>query len=212
MKRFTCILIALTLLLLCGCGKGSAPDKTVVILDLAATPTPTAEAEAAPADTGKDWYGWWKMDHCKGDWSHMYGYYWDCCAVITDADGGLDLQIWDEDLSRDIGLAEAFLERSGGVLQCTDGRFLDRALGSADWKITESADACGRLISIEGEYQAVGKGGFHYLIYLRPWGSKWPGSADERPFYYESWYLPMIAADEAMPDVIGNKTPEGETA
>ena len=48
------------------------------------------------------------------------------------------------------------------------------------------------------------------MIYLRPWGSKWPGSADEQPFYYGSWYLPMIEKGETMPDVIGNKETKEE--
>ena len=211
MKRLTVILAALLALLLCGCGKGSAPDRTVVVLETKPSPAPATEAgPAALSDT--DWYGWWKMDRCKGDWAHMYGYYWDCCAVISDAgDGALDLLLWDEDMPRDNCLAEARAEKNGGVWQCANGSFLDRELGSADWTISESDDACGRLLTIEGEYKAVGKGGFHYVIYLRPWGSRWPGSADEQPFYYESWYLPMIEKGEAMPDRIGNK-PEEKTS
>ena len=43
------------------------------------------------------------------------------------------------------------------------------------------------------------------MIYLRPWGSRWPGSEDEKPYYYESWYLPLIEAGEAMPDKIGKQ-------
>lgn len=210
MKRRLCLLAALLLLFLCGCGKGSAPDKTVVILETDRAPAPTAEAKTAVSE--KDWYGWWKMDRCKGDWAHMYGYYWDCCAVMADAGGGaLDLLLWDEDMPRDNCLSEARLETSGGVRRCAGGSFLDRELAPDDWTITDSEDACGRLLTIEGEYRAVGKGGFHYVIYLRPWGSRWPGSPDERPYYYESWYLPLIEKGEAMPDRIGNKPEEKTT-
>ena len=201
------LLAALLSLMLCGCGKESAADKTVVILDTAPTPAPTAEAAAI---SDGDWYGWWKMDHCKGDWAHMYGYYWDCCAVLSEADGVLKLLLWDEDMPRDNCLSEARLSRDGGALRCAGGSFLDRELSPSDWTITEREDACGTLLTIEGEYQAVGKGGFHYVIYLRPWGSRWPGSADEQPFYYGSWYLPLIEKGETMPDMIGNKETKEE--
>lgn len=215
MKRLTCCFAALLLLCLCACGKGSVPDKTVVIMETKPSPDPTAEADvpAALSVSDTDWYGWWKMDRCKGDWSHMYGYYWDCCAVFSDAGGGaMELLLWDEDMPRGNCLSEARLEKKDGVWQCKGGSFLDRELGASDWKITESEDACGRLLSVEGEYKAVGKGGFHYVIYLRPWGSRWPGNADERPYYYESWYLPMIEKGMSMPDVIGGETPKGDKA
>lgn len=212
MRRTICVFAALLLLCLAGCGKGSVTDKTVVILESVPTPAPTAETAPAPggAVSDTDWYGWWKMDRCKGDWAHMYGYYWDCCAVMDElGDGALNMLLWDEDMPRGNCLSEARLERSGGVLQCAGGSFLDRELNSTDWKLSETEDACGRLLTIEGEYEAVGKGGFHYVIYLRPWGCRWPGSADEQPYYYESWYLPLVDAGMPMPDVIGNKTTEG---
>lgn len=150
-----------------------------------------------------DWYGWWKMDHCSGDWAKMYGYYWDCCAELGGEGDALRLLLWDEDLPRETRLAEADLSEAEGALRCTGGSFLDRELGGDDWKITRSEDECGTLLTIEGQYTAVGKGGFHYLIYLRPWGSRWPGSEDEKPYYYETWYLPLIEAETPMPDTIG---------
>ena len=52
----------------------------------------------------------------------------------------------------------------------------------------------------------VGKGGFSYEIYLRPWGSKWPeDDEDKLPYYYNDWYLPLIEAGKDMPDTIGGK-------
>ncbi len=171
----------------------------------------SACAAALPAQDGelpRDWYGWWKMDRCSGDWSKMYGYFWDCCAEIDrDGEGGLRLILWDEDLPKETRLAEAVLAEDEGELRCLSGSFLDRELAKSDWTLMESGDECGTLVSIEGQYKAVGKGGFHYVIYLRPWGDRWPGGEDERPWYYESWYLPLLDAGQPMPAEIG-KTEE----
>jgi hypothetical protein len=238
-RRFTARLLACSLLfalLLCGCGTEGKNKKTVVILQL--TPTPVTAATATPTaaptpetpvptpetpvpmpetpapttetpDMARDWYGWWKMDHTSGDWARMYGYYWDCCAELSeDADGAIRFLLWDEDMPKDDCLAQAVLREQDGALRCEEGFFLDRELGAADWTLTRSEDACGPLWCIEGQYKASGKGGFHYLIYLRPWGSRWPGSEDEKPYYYNSWYLPLIEAGETMPTEIGNQKGE----
>ena len=135
----------------------------------------------------------------------MYGYYWDCCAELTEEDGALRLLLWDEDLPKEKCLAQARLTEEDGVLRCTEGSFLDRALTAEDWSITRREDDCGACREIEGYYRAVGRGGFHYVICLRPWGSRWPGSEDEKPYYYASWYLPLIEAGKPMPDQIGER-------
>ena len=215
MERCVCgLLLALTL---CGCGKAKT-DKTVVILQETAapataseTPAPASKAErkAAASTLPKAWYGWWKMDHTSGDWAKMYGYYWDCCAEIDERDGVTDLLLWDEDMPKGDCLAFAQLEEKSGALRCTSGSFLDMALTENDWTVTRNQDADGLLWTIEGAYKAVGRGGFHYVIYLRPWGSRWPGSEDEKPYAYESWYLPLIEAGKAMPETIG-KAEEAE--
>ena len=206
--------LLLLVCLLCACGKMRTSDKTVVVLREAPIPTatqtppqPSASAPPAPAvSRTADWYGWWRMFNCSGDWSHMYGYYWDCCAEIREEDESLRLQLWDEDVSRYVGLASARLREDNGVLKCTAGGFLDRELRPADWTITATEDTCGKLLHIEGKYEAVGKGGFQYEIFLRPWGSRWPGDEDERPYYYESWYLPLVEGGAKMPDEIGKGT------
>ena len=197
---------------LCACGKTGAADKTVVVLRETEAPTAAAEpvisAESPePASTRpSDWYGWWRMFNTSGDWAHMYGYYWDCCAEIRKEDDSLRLQLWDEDISKYIGLSSARILEDSGTLKCKVGAFLDREIGPDDWRITRTQDTCGVLLHIEGSYEAVGKGGFQYEIFLRPWGSRWPGSEDEKPHYYENWYLPLIDAGVRMPDEIGKGT------
>ena len=210
-KRWGCAL--LLMLTLCACGQAKT-DKTVVILQETAPPTAPPETaalsskaarKAAASSLPAEWYGWWKMDHTSGDWAKMYGYYWDCCAEMNLRGGVLSLLLWDEDMPREDCLASAQLEEKDGALRCISGSFLDRELTQDDWTVTRGEDAAGLLWQIEGEYKAVGKGGFHYVIYLRPWGSRWPGSEDEKPYYYESWYLPLIEAGESMPDRIGKQ-------
>ena len=207
------ILVILMLMLsLCACGRADPADKTVIVLRETAVPEATSAPDSttppeSPAPTqapdASDWYGWWRMDHCSGDWEHMYGYYWDCCAEITDEDGALHVLLWDEDLPKDTSLAAAQLTERDGILHCITGTFLDRELGPDDWLITQTRDECGPLLHVEGNYEAVGKGGFWYEIFLRPWGSLWPGNEDEKPYSYENWYLPLIEAGADMPDQIG---------
>lgn len=207
-RAVVCLALILTFVF-CACGKTGAADKTVVVLRETAAPTdspePTIPAEDNEGTSAKasDWYGWWRMFNTSGDWAHMYGYYWDCCAEIRKEDDSLRLQLWDEDISKYIGLSSARIRESGGALQCAVGAFLDREIGPEDWRITRTQDECGVLLHIEGSYEAVGKGGFQYEIFLRPWGSRWPGSKDEKPHYYENWYLPLIDAGVRMPDEIG---------
>lgn len=209
---------ALLMFSLCACGRLSR-EKTVVVLHDSVTlpPVPTPKTEAnpepthspAPVETAapktdiSDWYGWWRMDHCTGDWAHMYGYYWDCCAEIGERNGRIDILLWDEDLNKETALAEAQISIVDGAFYCESGSFLDRALEPGAWEITWTRDEYGSLLHVEGTYEAVGNGGFWYEIFLRPWGSVWPGSEDEKPYYYEDWYLPLIKAGLEMPDEIG---------
>ena len=45
---------------------------------------------------------------------------------------------------------------------------------------------------------------FTYDIFLRPWGTSWDDAkAEDLPYYYHDWYLPLIEAGEPMPDSIG---------
>ena len=205
MKRASAAVLCV-LLILCLTGCVRRETKTVVRLDSHAQPAaPENTEESKPeSDTlAGDWYGWWRMKNTSGDWAKMYGYYWDCCAEIrVSPDGAYTALLWDEELPKDNCLADAVL-RQGERLSCESGSFLDRELSPGDWSIELSEDAGGKLLTIQGEYEAVGKGGFHYDIYLRPWGSRWPGSADERPFGYESWYLPLIEAGSPMPETMG---------
>ena len=148
-----------------------------------------------------DWYGWWHIRHATGDWAGKYGYFWDCCAEI--GEDGL-LLLWDETLPKDNFLAETRLVTGENGISCRGGSMLDRELEPENWELLVSEDKEGRLLTIRGRYDSVKtEGGFSYEIFLRPWGSEWPGSANEVPYYYEDWYLPLIRAGKEMPDTIG---------
>jgi len=206
------ILLLLFTLLLCGCARSGKTEKTVIVLRETPAAAPVESLTPAPVESAmptasvcNDWYGWWRMYNTSGDWAHMYGYYWDCCAEIAQEEGTLRLQLWDEDLPKNVGLASARLREENGVWRCVAGAFLDRELGPDSWNIAAAVDSCGQLLHIRGSYDAVGKGGFQYEIFLRPWGSRWPGSEDEKPGFYESWYLPLVEAGVKMPEVIGKQ-------
>ena len=157
-----------------------------------------------------DWYGWWKMTGCSGDYEEMEGAWWDICGTI---DIGSDMtgivRLWDEDYSRDSLMAKVnvSLSTSGtgehGTLMSEDGQFTDVYLEHADWIIDPSLVDFEDLIRIDGYYEN-GDDEFYYEIYLRPWGIEWDDvDADSLPSRYEDWYLPLIRAGKPMPDAIG---------
>lgn len=161
-----------------------------------------------------DWYGWWKMTGCAGDYEEMEGAWWDICGTI---DIGSDMtgtvRLWDEDYSRDSLMANVnvSLSTSGtgehGTLMSEDGQFTDVYLEHADWIVDPGLMDFENLIRIDGYYEN-GDDEFYYEIYLRPWGIEWDDvDADSLPSRYEDWYLPLIRAGKPMPDTIGAGVP-----
>ena len=80
------------------------------------------------------------------------------------------------------------------------GAFTDIALEHGDWIVDPRLVDYGDMIHIDGDYENGGDA-FHYDIYLRPWGTYWVDVDEEDlPNLYDSWYLPLIDAEEPMPD------------
>ncbi len=208
MKRKAAVLAAgiIALLFLSGCAK-DRDQKTVVMLEKESTAPAATDAsmqEVTDSPAG-NWFGWWKMDQTSGDWKKAYGYHWDCMAEIRERnDGAYEVLLWDEDFTRENCLASAVISADAPYL-CVSGDFLDKSLDGSSWEITLKTAENGAFLTICGNYEAVGKGGFHYTVYLRPWGCTWPGKAEDRPFSYDSWYLPLIEKGEPMPDRIGQR-------
>lgn len=206
------LLSAALAMLISGCA-GSEARKVVV--ETSAKPAPaTPGVTTAPTPTstpdGGDkkscWYGWWRMYSTSGDWSRMYGYWWDCCATLTEtSDGEYTLWLWDEDIPKETGLVELKVRGSGGELECAGGRFMDTKLAEGGCNITIRDSDGGRLLTLSGKYKED-NGSFKYYFQLRQWGDSWDGSdKDETPYYLESWYRPLIEAGKPMPDSIGSK-------
>ena len=182
---------------------------------------------ALPAPTGDAlldwwngaWYGWWTMTGCSGAYESMAGQWWDACAVI---DIGMDytgtVTIWDEDYSRADPMSQATvtLNSAGvgehGTVMSESGYFTNLPLEHADWIVDPAINSrfpdVENMICIEGWYED-GEDEFYYEVYLRPWGQLWDDFAadypDDVPYYYDDWYLPLVEAGSAMPDVVGGE-------
>ena len=157
-----------------------------------------------------DWFGWWKMTDCSGYYEDMEGDWWDICGTIDiGADNKGTVTLWDEDYTKDSPMAMVNVSLSGsgtgehGTMMSEGGQFTDVKLEHAEWIIDPGTLDCDDLIRIDGYYEN-GEDGYHYEIYLRPWGTYWD-DVDEgtHPYSYDDWYLPLIKAGKPMPDSIG---------
>ena len=207
-------------------GKITIDPTTLSREDAASTETMTTDpgvGTSTMATTGDplldwwngEWYGWWKMTGCYGDYESMEGSWWDVCGVIdigTDYTGTITL--WDEDYTRSDPMASAqvSLSEAGtgehGTVMSEGGWFTNVALEHADWIVDPSLLEYDDMIWISGDYED-GDDEFHYDIYLRPWGLYWEDMDESGyPYRYTDWYLPLIDAGKSMPDAIGEGAPE----
>lgn len=176
------------------------------------------DADSSPEKTGDtlldwwngDWYGWWIMTGCSGDYEDLEGAWWDICGAIDiGGDGTGTVTLWDEDYTKSEPMVSASVSLSDdgtsiyGTMTSEGGAFTDIALEHGDWIVDPGLVDYGDMIHIDGDYENGGDA-FHYDIYLRPWGTYWVDVDEEDlPNLYDSWYLPLIDAEEPMPDSIG---------
>lgn len=174
-------------------------------------PQPTEpEPELSSTDYwAGDWYGWWVFDEVGGTFADMNGSWWDCCATITfDESGNGTLVFWDEDYGADDCIAEVQLSFVNDYLMSVSGYFDNADMTEGEWVLTPDPLGYENLICITGTYYdpSDSTNYYEYSIYLRPWGTYWDDiaadSPDDLPYYYESWYLPLIEAGESMPTAI----------
>lgn len=177
----------------------------------------TAEGSSSDGDSGEtlldwwngDWYGWWMMTGCSGYYEDMEGDWWDICGTIDIGDDNMGtVVLWDEDYTKDDPMVSASVRLSEagtgeyGTMMSEGGWFTDIELGHADWIVDPALLDYEDMIHINGYYES-GEDGYTYDIYLRSWGTYWDDVTEEDlPFYYDDWYLPLIDAGEAMPELI----------
>ena len=185
--------------------------------DMGSDTTLTAKTGDALLDWWNgEWYGWWKMTGCYGDYESMEGDWWDICGLVnigSDYTGMITL--WDEDYTRaePMAMVSVSLNKAGtgehGTVMSEGGWFTDVDLEHADWIVDPGLMSYDDMIWIDGDYKN-GDDEFHYDIYLRPWGLYWEDMDESGyPYCYTDWYLPLIDAGKSMPDAIGEDAPEG---
>ena len=156
-----------------------------------------------------DWYGWWMMTGCSGYYEDMGGDWWDICGIIDIGDNNIGtVVLWDEDYTKDDPMVSASVSLSEagtgeyGTMMSEGGWFTDIDLGHADWIVDPGLLDYEDMIHIDGYYEN-GDDAFFYDIYLRPWGTYWDDmDAEDLPYYYDDWYLPLIGAGKSMPGSI----------
>lgn len=207
-RAISCMLCVMAVgALLAGC-RGAEREKTTLVAVAEATPEAAVNAELPEKETlAGNWYGWWRIDHTSGDWAHMYGYWWDCAAWVTEtAPGEYTLTLRDEDMLEGMTTAWLALKEENGTVVCAEGRLLDREIPDENLEVLLSGDDCGLLLTLRGRYTAVkSKGAFSYEFFLRPWGSLWPEQEDALPGHYRDWYLPLLEAGRDMPPELWNE-------
>ena len=156
-----------------------------------------------------EWYGWWMMTGCTGNYESMEGQWWDVCGIIDiGADYTGTVTLWDEDYKKDNPMVSATVSLStagtgeNGTMTSEGGWFTDVALEHADWIVDPGLVERDNMIYIDGWYEN-GDDGYYYEIYLRPWGLRWDDAGEDYlPYLYDDWYLPLIDAGKSMPDSI----------
>ena len=185
--------------------------------DMGSDTTLTAKTGDALLDWWNgEWYGWWKMTGCYGDYESMEGDWWDICGLVkigSDYTGMITL--WDEDYTRaePMAMVSVSLNKAGtgehGTVMSEGGWFTDVDLEHADWIVDPGLMSYDDMIWIDGDYKN-GDDEFHYDIYLRPWGLSWDDIEESGwPYRYSDWYLPLIDAGKSMPHSIGADAPAG---
>lgn len=238
-KALLCLLLTLGLLLTAvACGDSQKPktpetndtdsDEKAPVEDgssgneTSAPPSGTeepSETSAAPNSAMEEyweggWYGRWTMKNCTGEYLDLEGCGWDICARIdVDAEGAGTMVLWDEAFAADNPLGEVAVQivtdgEDVGYLSSVSGWFDLGELALGTWTADPKDSVYSDCLVLGGRIEIDEASGYDYSIVLRPWGTRWE-DADELPYYYESWYLPLIDAGEEMPDHFDADVPAG---
>ena len=187
----------------------SSVPAVITALDLDLVSPQSAPAALVPEESLEFWnrsfYGWWLITEAAGEKADFDSLWYDCAVdVVLYPDGTGEITFWDEDTSRTEMLGEADVVYSTvgtfGSLVSTSGWFWGTDLDEGDWVMSTGGYMIEDLVDIFGSYDD-GAGTFKYNIFIRPWGALWDDMEEEdRPYYYDSWYLPLIEKGEELPD------------
>ncbi len=155
-----------------------------------------------------DWYGFWILNN-PNEGSVMNvedGSWWDCCAHIDVADDGTaEMTLWDECDTEETYTIKAYLDISrGGVATISSASFFQCDISDAGWEIDPSGNKYENMLVFDGHYDD-GEDSFDYTFIMKRWGETWDDVAADNgdlPYGYESWYLPLIEANEPVPSTI----------
>lgn len=167
-----------------------------------------------------DWYGWYMLESCSGEYESLEGDVFDCCAaIVRNSDDTGHIDIWDDEFSRsdpmisvDVTFGDGTTE--DGAMTSESGYFLDCEIGHADWVVDAGlvypeTSVSDKPLWINGTYTEPGNedNAYQYSIYLRPWGADWDALIAEdpefwKPVHYDDWYLPQLAPSDSMPDTM----------
>ncbi len=141
-----------------------------------------------------DWYGYWEPHSVTDDYYHLEDGRWDCYATIQmNPDNTGVIYLWEdgEDFAKvDITLSEHGVGDKGAAMSESGHYWNGDEIGHADWIIDPGIYDYEDYMVIDGRYVDEDDEGFNYMVYLRPWGQLWEDNPeDERPPYYEDWYL-----------------------
>ncbi len=157
-----------------------------------------------------DWYGYWHIENASGQSENLDGIYFDCFAKIDvkTAESG-EIILWDENssFSEPVSAVELSFDftssDSCGIARSLSGFLLNEKIAENSWIIDSDNEEFENTISFSAHYSGD-NGEFDYFIFLRPWGYTWDDAVNERnirlPYYYDSWYIPMINDKKQMPD------------
>ena len=151
----------------------------------------------------RDWYGWWHVTNCTGEYENWEDNWWNACAHIEGRGDQLQVIIWDQDLPRDNAVAEFSLQLGAdGSAVSGRGYYMDMGLEGGELNVAPSS-VRDDVLYLDLHY-AVGKGAYEVDAMFKPWGATWDDvSEDDIPYLYESWYLPLIQSGVTeAPDTI----------
>ena len=169
----------------------------------------------------RDWYGWYVIESCHGDYEELEDSIYDVCgSIFVEGDNTGRIVLWDDEGSAESLICEVEVSfgpgtTSAGCMKSEKGSFLtnEENVQHADWMVDPGASDVSdydHMIEVNCKYEDE-RGSFRYYIYLRPWGMEWEDvrtkDVDLLPVSYDYWYTDVM--NGPMPDSIGKETDVG---